>query len=128
MGLRMALSAPFKALEPDGLHATFYHKSWHYVGTTIGKFVLDLFVIGILPQGINDTLIVLIPKVHHPKTLSQLRLISLCNVAYKTITKLKSNSLKKIMPWVTSPTQSIFVPSQQIIDNIIIYQEVLHSM
>lgn len=62
------------------------------------------------------------------KTLSHLRLISLCNVIYKIITKVMMNRLKGIMPWITSPNQIIFVSFRPIVNNIVIYQEVLHTL
>ena len=42
--------------------------------------------------------------------------------------KTLANRLKKIMQSRIGPNQSSFVPGRQITDNIIIYQEVLHSM
>lgn len=90
--------------------------------------IFFFFVSEILPLGINDTLLVLIPKSPHSKTLSQLRPISLCNVAYKIITTLMKNRPKRIIPLVISSNQSSFVLRHRIIDNIVIYQEVLHSM
>ena len=60
--------------------------------------------------------------------MSQLRPIGLCNVAYKAITKAIVNRLKPILAKLIAPTQSSFVPGRQISDNIIIVQEMLHSM
>ena len=60
--------------------------------------------------------------------LAQLMSISLCNVGYKVITKTMTNRLKDIMASVIAPNQSSFVPGRQITDNLIINQEVLHSM
>ena len=39
-----------------------------------------------------------------------------------------TNRLKPIMQSLVSPTHSSFIPCKQIIDNIVIYHEVLHSM
>ena len=67
--------APFKAPGVDGFHIGFYQHSWEIVGDTLGNFVGDFFKYGELPQGANDTLLALIPKVHHLETFSQLRSI-----------------------------------------------------
>ena len=119
---------PFKALGNDGLHAGFYQKAWTIVGDSLCVFVLNFLETGLLPEGANDTLLVLIPKVKHPDMISQFHPIRLCNVGYKFITKTLTNRLKKIMPCITTPHQSSFIPVRHITDNIVIYQEVLHSM
>ena len=93
---------PFKALGPDGLHAGFYQHLWHFLKNYVSQFVLDFFQIRILPFGVNDTLLTLIPKVLHPEHISQFRPISLCNVSYKIITKTMANRLKEIMQGVVA--------------------------
>ena len=118
----------FKALGPDGIHAGFYQNTWETVGDSVCKFALNFFTTGYLLEGANDTQLVLIPKVNHPENFTQLRQISLCNVIYKVITKTMTNRLNMIMPSLTAQNQSSFIPGCQIVDNIIIYQEALHSM
>ena len=49
-------------------------------------------------------------------------------MAYKLITKCIVNRLKRVLPELISPFQSSFIPGRQITDNIIIMQELLHSM
>ena len=77
---------------------------------------------------VNDTFISLIPKARNLEVVGELRPISLCNVSHKLITKTLTNSLKIVMSDLVDPYQSSFVPRRQIIDNIVIYQETLHSM
>lgn len=77
---------------------------------------------------LNSTFIALIPKVPHPEKVSQLRPISLCNVGYKVLTKAMTNRLKHVMPLLVGEHQSSFIPRRQISDNVITYQEVLHSI
>ena len=81
-----------------------------------------------LSHEINSTGIVLIPKVNHPESLNQFQPISLCNVRYKIITKVVANRLKNIMAKLVGPMQSSFLPGRHITDNIVIAQEVIHSM
>ncbi|XP_019200243.1 PREDICTED: uncharacterized protein LOC109193865 [Ipomoea nil] len=119
---------PFKAPGPDGLPAGFYQHTWDVTGDNIFAMVSQAFRHGQIPEGINDTLVALIPKVQVPDTIKQFRPISLCNVSYKILTKTITNRLKSILPRMVVPFQSSFVPGRQISDNVIMYQEILHTM
>lgn len=47
---------------------------------------------------------------------------------YKTMTKIIVNRLQVLLPDLIGPHQTSFVPGQHITENIIIAQEVVHSM
>lgn len=79
-------------------------------------------------KSINDTLLVLIPKLKKLEFVIQFRLVSLCNVAYKSITKLLVNRLKPYIFSLISLFQSSFIPNKFIHDNVIIVQELIHAM
>lgn len=76
----------------------------------------------------NKTDICLIPKVEHPRRIEQFRPISLCNTLYKVFTKVLVGILKPYMAILVSPYQTGFVPGRYIYENIIIANEVIHSM
>ena len=60
--------------------------------------------------------------------LRDFRPISLCNVSFKIITKLLVNRIKPLMPTLIGPAQTSFVPGRHITDNIVLAQEVIHTM
>lgn len=117
-----------KAPGPDGFQALFYQKNWNLVASSVFKLVLDVLAGKGIPPSLNNTFIALIPKVNVPESPKQFRPIGLCNVTYKIITKVIVNRLKVVLPKLISPTQASYVPGRQITDNIVIFQEVLHSM
>ncbi|CAL1354334.1 unnamed protein product [Linum trigynum] len=119
---------PFQAPGPDGFHAAFYQREWQVVGRSLINMAMDVFNAGGLPADITNSTVVLIPKVEHPEMASQFRPISLNNVCLKAITKTIANRLKPIMRKLISPRQSSFIPGRQTTDNIIVLQEVLHTL
>jgi hypothetical protein len=119
---------PLKAPGPDGFPARFYQRNWDVLKEEIIQGVLKFFESGQMPPGVNDTSIVLIPKVDHPQELKDFRPISLCNVLYKIISKCLVNRLRPILGDVISENQSAFVPGQLITDNALLAFECLHYM
>lgn len=92
------------------------------------QFIKDIFKCDCIPRKINKTLLVFIPKNNNSTTLKMYRPISMCIVAYKTITKIIANRLKSFLPQLIYPQQTSFVPSRHIIENIVVAQEVIHSI
>lgn len=60
--------------------------------------------------------------------MSQFRPICLSNVIIKIVTKVIVNRVKRVMGDLVGECQASFIPGQQVTDNIVIAQEVLHSM
>jgi hypothetical protein len=118
----------FKAPGPDELHPGFFQKCWPTVGDSVVKEVRQIFSTGRMPEYLNRTLISLIPKCLGPETLSQFRLISLCNTVYKIVTKIIVSRLRPIMGNLVSPFQAAFVPGRRGLDNVVIAQELIHSI
>ena len=81
-----------------------------------------------LLKSINHTFISLIPKVKNPERLTEFRPISLCNLIYMIISKVIANRLKPLLNSIISETQSAFIASRLITDNVLIAFELLHHM
>lgn len=81
-----------------------------------------------IPDGLNHTYVVLIPKKHMPIEITDFRAISLCNVVDKLITKVITNRLKEFLPLIISYYQSVVTPGDLITDNALIAFDVFHSM
>jgi ribonuclease HI len=118
----------YKAPGPDGMHAVFFKRFWGLVGDDLVKEVLAAVNSAHIPDGWNDTTIVLIPKINDPTLVSQFRPISLCNVVYKVISKMLANRIRGILPDVISDHQSAFVPGRLITDNILLAYECIHRI
>jgi hypothetical protein len=117
-----------KAPGPDGLHAIFFKRYWSLIGEDLTDEVLNAINSGRVPDGWNNTNIVLIPKVDCPESISQYRPISLCNVVYKVISKVLAARLKVLLPEIISPMQSAFVPGRMITDNFLVAFECFHAI
>ena len=76
----------------------------------------------------NETLLVLIPKVEQPENLREFRPISLCDVIYKIITKIIANRIKGILDEIIGPHQCSFIKGRHITNNIIVASEAIHTM
>jgi hypothetical protein len=57
---------PNKASGPDGFTAVFYQKHWSFMGDDICKAVLEFLNGRDMLEVVNNTVIVLIPKIKNP--------------------------------------------------------------
>lgn len=118
----------FKAPGPDGFQTAFYQRQWPIIRESITKLVKDIFRDPSQVREVNETFLTFIPKVDQVYNISDFRPISLCNVSYKIVTKILAQRLRTVMGMLTNPCQSSFIPNRQSKDNIVIAQEIFHSM
>lgn len=117
-----------KALGLDGFTASFFQHHWGTVGPSVANAVLHFLNGGDMLEGINQTTIVLIPKVKNPQDLKNFRPISLCNVIYKICSKVLANRLRNFLDDIISVEQSVFVPGRLITDNMLVTYESIHYL
>ncbi|KAL6202665.1 hypothetical protein ACLB2K_026371 [Fragaria x ananassa] len=117
-----------KALGPDGFHGIFYQKFWGIINSTINNTAKEFLATNEILADLNQTNIVLIPKVPCPEKVTQFRPISLCNFSYKIMSKVLANRLKSFLPDIISPHQGAFAPGRQIQDNILVAPEAFHYL
>ena len=75
----------------------------------------------------NASFLTLIPKEKGAKNFNRFRPTSLCNMGFKIITKIMANRLKRFLPKLIPKNQGGFVRGRQILDNIILVQEAIHT-
>ena len=119
---------PYKAPGPDGLHARFFQRFWLLVGDSVRKEVEKVFIDRKIPEYLNSTHTVLIPKIQGPETIGNYRPISLCNSVYKIITKIIVARIRPHLDSLVSPHQTAFIPGRRGVDNAIIVQELIHTI
>lgn len=117
---------PTKAPSVDGFAALFFQQYWNLVGESVTTSSLKILNDSGSMIEINNTRILLIPKVKDPNNMSHFHPISLCNVFYKIIVKVHSNRLKHFRPKIISQNQSAFVPNHHITDNVMVAYEISH--
>ena len=118
---------PIKAPGPDGYPTHFFQHHWEICGDDVTKVVLKIAEGTDSAECINETILVLIPKVKDPTLLSQSRPINLCNVFFKIESNVLANRLKHILPKIIFEDQSVFVPGHLITDNVITSYECMLS-
>ncbi|OMO68562.1 reverse transcriptase [Corchorus capsularis] len=120
--------APYKSPGPDRFQAAFYQANWEVVRESVCSFVRNAFITGNFEEELSRVLVVLIPKVESPKKVTQFRPISLCNVTVKLLSKLLVTRLRPMLRDLISPMQSSFIPGRGTTDDIVVLQEVIHTL
>ncbi|GKV52270.1 hypothetical protein SLEP1_g58858, partial [Rubroshorea leprosula] len=117
-----------KSPGPDGIQAIFYQRQWDTVKGTFVDFVNKALSVGSFDSDLTRALVVLIPKEDNPDVIQKFRPISLLNVAYKVLSKVIVARLRPFLQQLIGPYQSCFLAGRSTVDNIVLIQEVVHSM
>ncbi|XP_040385781.1 uncharacterized protein LOC121056051 [Oryza brachyantha] len=97
------MMGPNKSPEPDGFTTGFYQHHWEDIGPSLTSSVLDFLNGATVSDGLNQTTVVLIPKVI-------------------------ANRLKLLLEEVISEEQSAFVPERLITANVLVAYECTHYL
>ncbi|MBA0763513.1 hypothetical protein Gotri_012946 [Gossypium trilobum] len=119
---------PRKASGVDGLSGNFFKYNWKIVGRDTIRFCLEILNGNKDVSPLNETMIILIPKIRDPNDITNYHPISLCRFIYKVFSKVLGSQIKVVLPNCISPNQSVFVPERMIHDNILIGHELLHYL
>lgn len=118
----------YKAPGLDGFSPCFFQKYWHIVGSRVSTEIERIFLTRQLQKHLNESVIHLLPKGEKSDSLPQFRPIFLCNVLLKVVTKILINHLHSILPKLISKYQDNFIAGRSTSDNIIVAQELIHSL
>lgn len=116
------------AVGPDGFSSLFDQNCWDIIQDDVYSVIVDFFEGSHLSRGFAATSIILLSKRENACRWMDYRPISLCTVFNKLITKLLNNRLSSFLPCIISPQQSGFVPSRLIGDNVLLTQDLLHTL
>ncbi|KAL0287184.1 UNVERIFIED_CONTAM: hypothetical protein Scaly_2773100 [Sesamum calycinum] len=119
---------PDSVAGPDGFGAVFLHTCWEIISEDVFGAVTEFFRGVKMPKSFTAATISLIPKTASPTCWSEYRPISLCNVTNKICMKLMTIQLGHVLPKVISLSQSGFVPGRLLSDNVLLAQELVHSL
>lgn len=117
-----------KAPGLDGIQPIFYQINLEVVSETLFYFVVWAWQRRKVDLWILKAHMVLIPKIPRPVSLKDFRPITLFNTSYKILSKVIVNRLRPILQRIVGPFQSSFLPGRSTTDNILITQEVEHSL
>ncbi|KAL9238855.1 hypothetical protein vseg_013227 [Gypsophila vaccaria] len=114
-----------KAPGPDGYTSRFFKDTWDVIGKEVVQAVRAFFQNGKLLQQVNNTNLVLVPKVDSPVDVKDFSPIACCNVLYKCFSKLICAKLIEVLPGIICESQTAFIKGRSILDNILVCQDLV---
>lgn len=96
----------------DRYGASFFKQTWKTVGDDVCTAVRDFFNKRILHKGFNCSVVALIPKSTEAKMTKDFRPISCCTTIYKSISRILTARLGKVISTLIRKNQVAFVKGQ----------------
>ncbi|XP_042487034.1 uncharacterized protein LOC122067264 [Macadamia integrifolia] len=113
---------------PDGFSGNFFRRVWSIVEVDFCKAVLHFFRWGILPKGVNNFFLTLIPKVVGATSLDKYRPICMGNYFCKVLSKIVASRVAILLPKLISEEQGAFQKGKIISENISLASELANLM
>ncbi|OMO84846.1 reverse transcriptase [Corchorus capsularis] len=117
-----------KAPGVDGIQPIFYQRNWVTVKESLLKFVDEAITSGKIDVNLLHAHMVLIPKGSNPTSVKDFRPITLLNTCYKILSKVLVNRMRPILQRIIGPFQNSFLAGRSTTDNILITQEIVHTL
>ena len=102
----------------DGLTMEFYLKCWPVIKNTMLEIFKQMFSTPVILSAMKEGVLILIPKVTHPKRVDQFRPISLLNVDFKLFNRILAFRLRNVLPHILHPSQTGAIPGHSVLDDI----------
>ncbi|KAK4382463.1 hypothetical protein Sango_2869000, partial [Sesamum angolense] len=122
------LMCPYNVAGTDRFSPLYYQFCRDIIAQDVTEAVQDFYFGTPLPKSFEVTSVALIPKVTNLSTRANFRPISLCNVSNKICSKIMNERIAKILPDISTQSQSGFVGGRLISDNILLAHEVIQTL
>ncbi|XP_026399463.1 uncharacterized protein LOC113295335 [Papaver somniferum] len=117
----------FTENRPDGFSMEFYRHCWKIIKKDFTGLMEEFSRNGTWDWRLNCSFITLILKKEDSCTPKDYRPLSLLGSAYKILSKVLENRLKKVMHNLVSDCQGAFIKKKQILDGVLIAGECIDS-
>ncbi|XP_026416903.1 uncharacterized protein LOC113312360 [Papaver somniferum] len=113
---------------PDGFSGNFYRICWDTISADLCKAIVNCWEMRKIPNGINSSFIVLIPKNSKSDAVKDYRTIGLSNFVFKIITKIMATRLSTVLKNLISEEQVAFMKGRNIHENISLASELINEI
>ncbi|XP_026400459.1 uncharacterized protein LOC113296367 [Papaver somniferum] len=113
---------------PDGFSGCFYRHCWDIINEYLIKAIIFCWNTGHIPNGVNSSLIILLPKVTGANTLRNFRPIGLSNFFFKIFTKILATRVGSVLDKLVSEEQVAFMKGRNIHENISLASEMVNEL
>jgi len=101
----------------DGIPNEFYQKCWEHIREDLEELVRCIMATGIFPKEMNQSLIVLVPKISNSRKVQDYRPISLLGGIYKIVAKILANRIRLLVPKLVHSSQAGFVKGRSLAES-----------